>query len=327
MSSTEVIVGRSYYWGILITMLFHGCSIAMFLTYASTMLADTRRGRLQYIYVVYGLVLIIVTTLAILTNVIIGQWAFVDDPSASGPAQFILTHTNDWLGIMDIATTIILDFMVNVLTLYRCFIIWGSRWSIVIGPGLILLATEIMAITYGVEQYDAGGSRFGAATKNIGISWFTLSIGFNNIVTVLVCTRLVMAKFRIGRIAPHLSRTYTGVIAFVIESAAPMSISGIIYLVTYGLEVPVVYAFSQIWGTLSSMTPHLIILRVSMGRAWSVHTAAELTSGNSLRSGISANLSTMRRGNGDVIELTGRSREQIASELGDSIKGPSMGDV
>ncbi|EIW78921.1 hypothetical protein CONPUDRAFT_74484 [Coniophora puteana RWD-64-598 SS2] len=309
MASEIIIFGRSYYYGVLLSMAFY------------VLCCDKRRGQNRYLYVLYGFLLLIVTMIGAMTTTVVGQFAFVDDASAFGPALYLLEHYSGYLGILDMAMMIISDFMVNVLTLTSpCYCLAGST---TVGRGRS-------------SSNQRGFFSNTALAEKLGLVWFTLSIVFNNVVTVMICTKLFMAKGEMDKVSPTLSKMYTGLVAIITESAAMTSISGIVFLVLYGLENSMLDVFSNIWAGFSTMSPHLIILRVAMGTAWSSQTAADVSE-QSVHSVFIANPRPTARNldDEDVIELPRRTkltyqlsadrrREQVAPVFENSLKAPCM---
>ena len=81
-----------------------------------------------------------------------------------------------------------------------------------------------------------------------GTAWVSLSVGFNIVVTVIICIKLYLAYRRLRAIAsPEYASTYTGVAAIIIESALPYAFFGVIFSVLYGLNNVSSLAFAIVW--------------------------------------------------------------------------------
>lgn len=80
----------------------------------------------------------------------------------------------------------------------------------------------------------------------------------NVIVTGMISIRLLMMQRRVRAVlSPAHTRTYTGVIAILVESALPFTLLSIGYLATYALNNPVSLAFVSIWGCFCVCFPYL----------------------------------------------------------------------
>lgn len=81
-----------------------------------------------------------------------------------------------------------------------------------------------------------------------GTAWTSLSVGFNIVVTAIICVRLYTAYRRLRAIAsPEYAGIYTGVAAIIIESALPYAFFGIIFSILYGLNNVSSLAFAIVW--------------------------------------------------------------------------------
>ncbi|KAL0071713.1 hypothetical protein AAF712_000635 [Marasmius tenuissimus] len=136
-----------------------------------------------------------------------------------------------------------------------------------------------MSLLLVYESAQPGANFFKGHVVDFGVPYTALTISMNIIVTLLICGRLVAVKNKIQHtLGPHHARMYTSVIAIMVESAAPFTILGIIYVITYARHSPTSIAFVQVWGDFCALSPQLIILRVAMGHAWSKDTSEQLTS-------------------------------------------------
>jgi len=80
-------------------------------------------------------------------------------------------------------------------------------------------------------------SLIAATAVKFGIPYWSLSMALNIIVTMLIVGRLWYARQRIRKsMGEQHGRTYTGVAALVIESAAPYAIASFILVILYGIK-------------------------------------------------------------------------------------------
>ncbi|KAH6912337.1 hypothetical protein BKA70DRAFT_1535717 [Coprinopsis sp. MPI-PUGE-AT-0042] len=122
----------------------------------------------------------------------------------------------------------------------------------------------------------------------------SLSVSTNVAVTGLIVFRLAGASRRASRLCPSMKRsgTYSNVAAMIIESAAPLAIFGICYIIVTAIayyhypetlsQQGRVNTLSEVSGSLyvafSALSPQMIIYRVLNGQSWkNAHESNELT--------------------------------------------------
>ena len=164
-------------------------------------------------------------------------------------------------------------FKINTIPkLYRLFIIYGSKYIVILLPSIAYLAAfcecdNISAID--LSDYHAalaiielvlagrpGGNFFGGRTLNFGTPYYAIMISLNMIVTLLICLRLFQHKKTLGgALGKEQAKMYTSVASMLIESAAPCSLLGIMFLVPYARGDGVAIAFGQVWAKLTVNYP------------------------------------------------------------------------
>ena len=150
--------------------------------------------------------------------------------------------------------------------MYRCYVVCVEYWWITILP----LTTSLSA--FGVYQVQSIALPFAACTnfnpQNLGLflkancrpggAGFSevaassyLTVSTNIIVTAFITFRLTRARRIFGELLPSAAdlRIYTGVIATLVESAAPLAVFGVAAAITQQLGVssrskdPALYVF------------------------------------------------------------------------------------
>jgi len=121
----------------------------------------------------------------------------------------------------------------------------------------------------------------------IGVPYIALTVSFNVLVTLLIALRLLLMHVRMRDAFESVptyrggasagQQPYTGIATMLIESASPAAAAGIAFVVSYARRSGVEYTFSQLWAAFMALTPQLIILRVTMGRAWTRKGESRLT--------------------------------------------------
>ncbi|KIJ94036.1 hypothetical protein K443DRAFT_121859 [Laccaria amethystina LaAM-08-1] len=154
---------------------------------------------------------------------------------SGGVPGFIVAQTLVWYETLGLASGVAIIFMGDTLLLYRLFIIYGSKYIVILLPSIAYLAAFSLAI---IELVLAGHSTL------------------NMIVTLLICLRLFQHKKTLGgALGREQAKMYRGVVSMLIESAAPCSLLGIMFLVPYTRGVGVTIAFGQVWMKLTVNYP------------------------------------------------------------------------
>ncbi|KAJ2913769.1 hypothetical protein MD484_g6656, partial [Candolleomyces efflorescens] len=214
--------------------------------------------------------------------------------SATHWQELMRANLEDWKNLTGYAALGSVTFIGNTLLVYRCYIICVEFWWITILPLLMSVSA--------LGNYDHN------LPSGIGARFFTaatfLTVSTNIIVTGLITFRLLHARKTLAALLPSSDvRLYTGVIAILIESATPLTICGIIQATLKRLTLrtlPFVvgtYLFDFLFYSFCSLSPHMIIFRVTTGRSFTkfptskdampsnpIHFAHQTTQSSSLQS-------------------------------------------
>ncbi|KAJ7240190.1 hypothetical protein C8J57DRAFT_1371741, partial [Mycena rebaudengoi] len=194
-----------------------------------------------------------------------------------GPAAYFGTHISDWYNTFGTAADVTANVLGDGLMLYRCYVFWESIsiWTVAF-PSLLFLGSSTMGIVMTIQSGLPGGDIFHGTAVNFGIPWLVLTIVFNILVTGMIGFRLIsLSRSMRNVLSKERADVYVGVTAILVESAAPFTLLGIEYLVTYIRNDPQVLAFADVWGMFCALSPQMIILRVAMGSAWSSKTMTQ----------------------------------------------------
>ncbi|KAF8191718.1 hypothetical protein BJ912DRAFT_963288 [Pholiota molesta] len=133
-----------------------------------------------------------------------------------------------------------------------------SAWYDVFGTAAIITADIMGNALLMYRCYVLVSNRLVILPALLFIASSDLGV-LQRLVTSLICGRIFVSYLTLQRMG-HASnaRERWGVIALLIESSLPFSVFGI----------PVVSTMADIWGGIVGISPHLIILRVAMGNAW-----------------------------------------------------------
>ncbi len=113
--------------------------------------------------------------------------------------------------------------------IYRLFIIYDSNYALIVIPCLAWCAA------------------FGTSHP-----YPPFTIVLNIVITTLICLRLFYFSRRIKHIlGPDGAKTYTGIAAILIESAAPYSLVGLMFLIPYARQSETAIGFGQVWAKMT----------------------------------------------------------------------------
>ncbi|RXW15615.1 hypothetical protein EST38_g10233 [Candolleomyces aberdarensis] len=222
--------------GIHIFMAFYGLSV--FLETPEHL----RKGRRRYIATSFT-----ITCLAALTaSLDIAEYfqALFSSTSSSHWAELLMLDAQQWKKNLSITVLGILVWIGDALMVYRCYVICVNYWWVAILPGATCLCALVLnfIITYwtnfkSLQVYQA--------------AYIFLVVSTNVVVTSLIVFHLLRARQTLSKLLPSKDmRLCTGVVAILIESALPLSIFGIIA------------------AALVTLSPHMIIFRVTTGRSF-----------------------------------------------------------
>ncbi|KAF7316947.1 hypothetical protein HMN09_00429000 [Mycena chlorophos] len=268
---------RSWYIGNTCLAIIYGVQMCMFVLSVYFLNTSTSKAsKSRIVYIAYGFALLILTTIAMAANLFYGQMMWIehrDEPG--GPVVYFATHitgastSHPWYNTFGTAASVAADVLSNGLMLFRCYVFYGepgyTRWMIYC-LALVYLAAAAMSIAATIQSGLPGGDFFNGVTTNFTEAWLAMTIAFNIITTSLISVRLL-----------RMSRSTRNVLGG--DRAAPFTLLGIGYLITYIRNAPEALFFADVWGGFVAIAPQAIILRVAMGAGWSSQMVSEFTSG------------------------------------------------
>ncbi|KAG2114520.1 hypothetical protein DEU56DRAFT_188549 [Suillus clintonianus] len=279
MASTELATERALYIGNTIGYVIYGGILFLYAYSTYLIMASKQPMPRRLFYISFGGLQVILLTVSGAANAAFCELMWIEkrnDPG--GPSAFFAANLADWYNVFGTATDSAANILTDGLMLYRCYIIWGSRLQIIVIPAIIYLASATMTVMMVIESAMPMSNIWQGLAAQFGISWVALTVSFNVIVTALIISRLLFFHRTVRSVLTDEQRsTYTGLVAILVESALPFTVLGIAYLVTYIKGLSSATAVGMAWGALVVLTPHLIILRVASGVAWSSDTGSRIT--------------------------------------------------
>jgi hypothetical protein len=167
-------------------------------------------------------------------------------------------------------------FLADGLMLYRCYTIrYADPLWLRVLPALLYIPSVAFGL-FTISVY--------AKPTNGVISWpqptfVCLTVAFNILVTVLIAQKMVASRKRLAEALPGRDMSaYTGVTAVLIESAIPLSLTGLGYAILSAMSitgpgdpyvgVTFLNLFNLLYTSFNQLSPTLIIFRVTTGRSW-----------------------------------------------------------
>ncbi|KAF9463671.1 hypothetical protein BDZ94DRAFT_1163508 [Collybia nuda] len=240
------------------------------------------RHRREQLLLGYVSVVFILSNIANGANLKFGEMVFINNRDyPGGPGAYFVQQSTALTAVLCNTIYICLTWFQDGLLLYRFWIIYGRRWYIVAFPTLMFLATFVLSCILITMLNQPTLTLWSTISFQLALSYWSISIAFNVLVTILISVRLLIMRSRSKHIqGPDSSSPYITVSAMLVESAFIYSSTGLAFLISYAINSPVQNLFLPLLGQVQSIAPLLIILRVAEGTAWSRNTASELVSSN-----------------------------------------------
>ncbi|PBK62106.1 hypothetical protein ARMSODRAFT_1089271 [Armillaria solidipes] len=213
----------------------------------------------------------VVITLYVLTTVAFGvDWAyqrraFIQNGENFFTVFFALQAISPWWNAYQLVISIsggLSTFIVDVTIIWRCWVLWGRQWRIVLIPGLcaivgtIAKSLQIHSVFVNTTS-DIGNTGGFAADIDWALIYLSLTLA-----TTLLCTILIV--YRIVRLSSGIS-SYRKIVEIVIESSAMYSLTLIAYLALVAKNLESSYYADIIMAYIKVIAPTLLIGRVAAG--------------------------------------------------------------
>ncbi|KAK7689592.1 hypothetical protein QCA50_007384 [Cerrena zonata] len=218
------------------------------------------------------------------------QQAYIDMRNyPGGPWVYLQDSSSGWINIVSEVTFYMSNIMCDAMLLWRCRIVWlacighKSIYYMII-PFLMLLASIALAILSIDVLANPTAGFFSVIEGNINLSSYTLSLGLNVILTVMIVGRMWLTLAR-GRklFGKAYGEDYR--LTMFVESAGLYSMNCIGLLISYGLNHPISQIFLSLNPATQVIANYLIIIRVAQGRAWTSTTASKIIQTGTWRTG------------------------------------------
>lgn len=99
---------------------------------------------------------------------------------------------------------------------------------------LIFLALGILTT---VQAAEPNSSLWADGTLNFSLPYFSLSMALNIFLTILLVSRLLYMRYKItSTLGAQYGKTYTGIATMVLESALPLGLVSLVFIVLYSIH-------------------------------------------------------------------------------------------
>ncbi|KAF7369473.1 hypothetical protein MVEN_00277000 [Mycena venus] len=210
-----------------------------------------------------GIIIVISTTAMSMRMVYLLVQGYTDRP-----ARLLRLYHSLALG-QDIVLAVN-NLVTDLLFLYRCYVIWGSRRRVLVVPAAMILATVVVGCISGLTYYGIVKWGFTIDTRVP----FIMGGATNILLMCLTAGRIWYLRREIRALTGQsLRKRYDTAVAIVLESGILYCVCVIIYVIAISTNQTTVFGtiFKGVaWGLVQlgvNIVPTLILVRVGMGRS------------------------------------------------------------
>ncbi|EAU87219.1 hypothetical protein CC1G_10498 [Coprinopsis cinerea okayama7 len=199
-----------------------------------------------------------------------------------------------WYNVCSTVLTQLLIILGDGILFYRCFIIWADKKIVLVLPGLLYLASIAITLWKFITVIGNTVEDPFWHERMTGTAFLMLTVALNVANTSLIAYRLLHSYRHISSALPGRSmKPYERALSILIESAVPLTITGLGYAINEAVRLTIVPAsagsttgrqteiltkivgvasvFSPLYTAFAALSPQMIIFRVTTGRSWMRH--------------------------------------------------------
>ncbi|KAF9258499.1 hypothetical protein L218DRAFT_909339 [Marasmius fiardii PR-910] len=227
---------------------------------STTVKLPKQTANLLYAYII---VTFILSTIGLACNARYTEdiWInFRDGPRS--PEDLIINEFDFWWNRMAIDSNFVMIWIMDLLLLYRCFVIWNYNILVLTVMSVSYLA--IIGLSIAVMHFAQQSAVF--FNIKVQIAFLAMSCTFNLLFTILVSAKLLSMRRQILTVLgkEHAS-TYTSVTATLVESASLYFVFDVIFLFAFGFQSHVQNLILLEYSSIQGIAELLIIVRISRG--------------------------------------------------------------
>ncbi|KAF8874466.1 hypothetical protein BD779DRAFT_1678710 [Infundibulicybe gibba] len=180
------------------------------------------------------------------------------------------------VGLLSMVIFALIDYLAQMILLYRCWIIWGKHRAVVAVPGFLALVTLGGGLALAGLIWSAGQEMITNVQRLTGIAVYSISLGTNVLTTSLIMIKILLTLREVRLVLGSNShRPFHVATAMLIESGLLMLAFQLIFIISYHF-VPVIIVAGSI-GQIYGIAPTLLNIRVAMGSSYD-ETTGEILS-------------------------------------------------
>ncbi|KAJ6552822.1 hypothetical protein B0H19DRAFT_1155024 [Mycena capillaripes] len=196
-----------------------------------------------------------------------------------------LIHPNLNLKILALVASFLSFVLADMIMVWRCWIIWGCSWVVVVIPILAAIAGTVCAglglagqIAVASIENSTTAMRL-APLARFSTPFLSLSLAVTLYTTGLIAWRILHVQRYAAQLGVrHISSDLTPILEILIESSALYAASLFIFVVFLAMKSPNQAYMQDIHPQIAGIAPTLLILRISAGTArkdeeWSAPTS------------------------------------------------------
>ncbi|KAH7926971.1 hypothetical protein BV22DRAFT_1007997 [Leucogyrophana mollusca] len=238
---------------------------------------DRKKRCCTWCHLVYTIVMFIQGTLYLAANTRGAQLEYIYNPDfPGGPLAYSATVSQDPTTRMGSVSYIVSNWMSDCLVLWRVIVLYhGSRcrvWVIIL-HSMIFLGVIAAGIFVMVHSSLTDQPFYSERSAQYVTLYYALTLSLSLIATVLVVSRVHVHKRRLRKaLGPGHDSPYTSISTMTIESSGLYALWSCIFLVLYVVDNPIQLVFLASLCQVQIISPLLVILSVSQGKAWTPRT-------------------------------------------------------
>ncbi|KAI0057349.1 hypothetical protein BV25DRAFT_1812519 [Artomyces pyxidatus] len=252
--------------------------LTLFIQCCSGLISNVKRKPNHRYLLAYVSIMFSLGSVGIFTHVKWIQEFEIDNRNyPGGPIAYYSRYYATPLNVTGVVAYFIMNWMADSLLLFRVYVIWNRRKSIIAFPVLMFSTSFSLSVVDLITVSHPGNNMFSHSAVNFGLVYWSFSIALNVILTTLIVGRLLYMRRRIadGPFNGSHTNVYLSIAAILVESAALYSICMIVFLIGYSTDGMLQFSVEAVQ-LIQGVAPLMIILRVANGRAWSYETTKVL---------------------------------------------------
>lgn len=275
--------------GVFIGAIFYGIVIVLFFQCMGSLFSTVYRTRegIRWGLVAYTSTMFSFVTIFTAMNLDIQSVSYIDnrafpgtDQIPPGPLGYQYLVYSKAISIVPNLMFLLNNWLADSLLLYRCYVIYARRPWVIAFPCIAYLASVAMGIMFIYQTSQPNSSLWTTIAINFGLPYFSISLGLNILLTLMIVTRLIMHSRNIRKAlgAPAgAGGLYKTIITVLVESSALYAVNSLLFVAPWGASSHVADIFLPILAETQVIAPFLIIRRVANQSALTSNT---LVSGN-----------------------------------------------